>query len=86
MTRTKEAKEKARAGKRETRYCNDCGVQGHIGVNCPTSGPTALVNEISWESEPEGENAEDLASLETLDGEEVVLAEEEQSRQVGKEN
>ena len=35
---TLEAKEKARAkgkGKSETRYCHECGGQGHIGVNCP---------------------------------------------------
>ena len=58
-------------GKSETRYCYDCGEQGHIGVNCPYKWATSVDEEddqtSSWESEPEGDNAEELASLETLD-------------------
>ena len=60
-----------RKGKSETRYCYDCGEQGHIGVNCPNKWANSFDEEhdqtSSWESEPEGENAEELASLETHD-------------------
>ena len=55
-------------GKRENRYCYDCGEQGNIGVNCPYKWANSM-EESSWESEPEGENAEELASLETHDEE-----------------
>ena len=61
VTRTKGSKGKGKGkgkGKSETRYCYDCGEQGHIDDQ--TS---------SWESEPGGENAEELASLETPDEE-----------------
>ena len=60
-------------GKSETRYCYDRGEQGHIGVNCPYKWANSIDEEddqtSSWESEPEGENAEELASLETPDEE-----------------
>ena len=60
-------------GKNETRYSYDCGEQGHIGVNCPYNWANSTDEEddqtTSWESEPEGENAEELASLETHDEE-----------------
>ena len=60
-------------GKNETRYCYDCGEQGHIGVNCPYKWANSIVEEgdqtSSCESDPEGENAEELASLETPDEE-----------------
>ena len=60
-------------GKSETRYCCDCGEQGHIRVNCPYKWANSKDEEddqtSSWESEPEGENAEELASLETPDEE-----------------
>ena len=69
MTRTK-GKGKGK-GKRETRYCCDCAEQGHIGVNCPYNWANRKDEEddqaSSWESEPEGENAEELAGLETHD-------------------
>ena len=55
-------------GKNETRCCYDCGGQGPIGVNCPYKRTNNIGEEddqtSSWESEPEGENAEELASLE----------------------
>ena len=60
-------------GKSGTRYCYDCGEQGDIGVNCPYKLPNSIDEEddqtSSWESEPEGENAEEVASLETHDDE-----------------
>ena len=60
-------------GKSETRYCYDCGEQGHIGVNCPYKWANSIDEEddqtSSWESEPEGEYSEELASLETHDEE-----------------
>ena len=60
-------------GKSETRYCNDCGELGHIGVNCPYKWANSIDEEddqtSSWESEPAGENAQELASLETPDEE-----------------
>ena len=66
------AKVRARA---KTRYCYDCGEQGHIGVNCPHKWANTIDEEddqtTSWESEPEGENAEELASLQTPDEEQV---------------
>ena len=34
-------------GKSETRYCYDCGEQGHIGVTVHTSGPTALMKKMT---------------------------------------
>ena len=74
VTRTKGAREKARARaklKSESRYCYDCGEQGNIGVNCPYKWANSIGEEddqtSSWESESEGENAEELASLETPD-------------------
>ena len=43
-------------GKSETRYCYDCGEQGHIGVNCPYQWANSIDEEddqtSSWESEP----------------------------------
>ena len=55
-------------GKSETRYCYDCGEQGQIEVNCPYKWANSMDEEdeqvSSWESEPEGEKAEELASLE----------------------
>ena len=43
-TRIKEAREKGKGkGKSETRYCYDCGEQGHIGHS---SGPTALMKKM----------------------------------------
>ena len=58
-------------GKSETRYCYDCGKQGHIGVKCPYKWANRIDEEDdqtpSWESEPGVENAEELASLETPD-------------------
>ena len=60
-------------GKSETRDCCDCGEQGHVGVNCPYKWTNSIVEEndpvSSWEIEPEGDKAEDLASLETPDDE-----------------
>ena len=60
-------------GKSETRYCYDCGEQGHIGVNCPYKWANNMDEEddqvSSWEGEPEGEKAEELANLETPDDE-----------------
>ena len=59
-------------GKSETRYCYACGEKGHIGVNCPHKWANSIDEEdqtSSWESEPERENAEELASLETPDKE-----------------
>ena len=57
----------------ETRDCCDCGGQGHIGVNCPYTRANRKDEEddqlSSCESEPEGENAEELTSLETHDEE-----------------
>ena len=54
-------------GKSETRYCFDCGEQGHIGVNCPYKWTHSMDEEddqtSSRESELEGENAEELVSL-----------------------
>ena len=29
-------------GKSETRYCHDCGEQGHLGVNCPCKWPSSI--------------------------------------------
>ena len=73
--------------KSETRYCYDCGEQGHIGVDCPHKLANSIDEEddqtSSWESEPEGENAEELASLETHDEEGKS---EGQSHQMGEEN
>ena len=71
-TKDKGSKGKGK-GKRETRYCYGCGEQGHIGVNCPHKRANSIDEEddqtSSWESEPEGENAEELASLDTPDEE-----------------
>ena len=74
VTRTKGSKGKGKGkgnGKSETRYCYDCGEQGHLGVSCPYKWANSIDEEddqtSSWESEPEGENAEELASLETHD-------------------
>ena len=50
-------------GKSETRHCYDCGEQGHIGVNRPYEWANSIDEEdgqtSSWESEPDGENAEE---------------------------
>ena len=56
-------------GKSETRYFHNCGEQGHIGVNCPNSIEEEENRHSSWESEPEGEQAEELASLDAPDDE-----------------
>ena len=60
-------------GKSGTRYSFDCGQQGHIGMNCPYKWTNSIDEEddegSSWESEPEGEKADELASLETPDDE-----------------
>ena len=60
-------------GKSETRYCYDCAEQGHIGENCPYKWANSIDEDddqtSSWESECEGENAGELASLETPDEE-----------------
>ena len=79
VTRTREAtgakgKGKGKGkGKSETRHCYDCGEQGHFGVNCPYRWANSIHEEddqaSSWEIEPEGENAEELASMETHDEE-----------------
>ena len=76
VTRTKGAREKARVratARVKPDYSCDCGEQGHIGVNCPYKWSNSKDEEddqtSSWESEPEGENAEELASLETHDEE-----------------
>ena len=70
--RDKESKGKGK-GKSETRYCYDCGEQGHIGVNCPYKWANSIDEEDDqtslWEREPEGESAEELVSLETPDEE-----------------
>ena len=75
VVRTKEAleaKAKARA-KVKTRYCDDCGEQGHLGMNCLYKWTNSIDEEedqgSSWESEPEGEKAEELASMEAPDDE-----------------
>ena len=53
------------------RYCYDCGEEGHLGVTCPFMRANSIDEEddqtATWESELEGENAEELASLETPD-------------------
>ena len=71
VTRTTGATEKARARAKATRYCYDCGEQRHIGVNCPYKWANSMDEEddqtSSWESELEGENAEELSGLETHD-------------------
>ena len=60
-------------GKNETPYCCDCGEQGHVGMNCPYKWTNSIDEEddqgSSWESEPEGKKAEELASVGTLDDE-----------------
>ena len=57
----------------EVRCFYDCGEQGHIGVNCPYKWANSMDEEddqsSSWESEPEGEGPQELASLETSDDE-----------------
>ena len=62
-------------GKSETRCCCDCGGQEHIGFNCPYKWPYSMDEEddqtSSWKSEPKGEKAEELASLETLDEDQI---------------
>ena len=58
-------------GKGETRYCYDCGEEGHIGMICPHKWTNNTDEEedqgSSRESEPEGEKAVEPASLETPD-------------------
>ena len=58
-------------GKSETRHCYGFGEQGHIGVICQYTWTNSIDGEndlgSSWDSELEGENAEELASLETHD-------------------
>ena len=71
---TLEAKATAkRKDRRETRKCYDCGEQGHIGVNCPYKWTNSIDEKAyqgsSWEREPEGEKAQELANLETPDDE-----------------
>ena len=64
-------------GKARTRVKPDTATtaesKGHIGVNCPHKWANSTDEEgeqvSSWESEPEGEKAEELVSLETLDDE-----------------
>ena len=72
--------------KSETRYCYDCGEQGHIGLNCPYKWANSIDEydqTSSWESEPEGENVGELASLEAPDEEgEWCRPKEEQSHLV----
>ena len=66
----KEAREKARA-RAKARVKPDIATtaesRGHIGLNCPYQWANSMDEEddqtSSWESEPEGENAEELASL-----------------------
>ena len=57
--------------KSETRYCYDCGEQGHVGVNCSYKWTNSKDEEddqgSSWESESEGDKADERASLEALD-------------------
>ena len=61
--------------KNKTRYCYNCREQEEIGVNCPYKRANSTDEEddrtSSWESEPEGEKAEEVASLQTLDEEGV---------------
>ena len=60
-------------GKSETRYCCDCGEQGHIGVNCLYKWANSKDEEEDQgslcESKPGRETAEELASLEAPDDE-----------------
>ena len=60
-------------GKSETDTATTAESRGHIGVNCPYKWANSIDEEddqtTSWESEPEGENAEELASWETPDEE-----------------
>ena len=60
-------------GKSETRSCYDSGEHGYIGVSCPHKWTNSIDDQedqgYTWESEPEGERAEELASLETHEGE-----------------
>ena len=59
--------------KSETRYCHDCGEQGHIGGNCPYKWANSIDEEDdqapSWENEFEEEKSDELASLDTYDDE-----------------
>ena len=54
-------------GESETRYCFDCGEQGHIGVNCPYKWTNSIEEEndrgSSWESELEGREARRTCEL-----------------------
>ena len=73
VTRTKEAlrtEGKCQGkGTSEARDCYDCGGQEHVGVNCPYKWTNSTDEEddqgSSLESDLEGENAEELASLMT---------------------
>ena len=60
-------------GMSETRHCCHCGELEHIGVNCPYKCANSIDEEddqtSSWESELEGKNTAELASLETPDEE-----------------
>ena len=60
-------------GESENRYCYDNGEQRHIGVNCPYKWTNSIDEEddqgSSWESELEGEKAEEIASLVICDDE-----------------
>ena len=78
VTRTKEAREKGKGkgkGKSEIRRCCHYGEQEDIGVNCPYKCANSVDEEddqtSSWQSELEGENASEFASLETPDEEGV---------------
>ena len=67
-----EAKDKGQGkGKRDTRYCYDYGEQGHIGMNCPYKWTNSIDEDeqTSWESELDGQEAEEPACLETPDDE-----------------
>ena len=67
-----EAKDKGQGkGKRDTRYCYDYGELGHIGMNCPYKWTNSIDEDeqTSWESELDGQEAEEPACLETPDDE-----------------
>ena len=75
-TRTKEARDKARARAKarvKPGIATTAESREHIGLKCPYKWANSIDEEYdqtsSWESEPEGENSEELASLETPDEE-----------------
>ena len=76
VTRTMEAREKARTRARvKPDIAAIAEEQEHIGVNCPYKWPYSMDEEddqtSSWKSELKGENAEELASLETPDEDQI---------------